>query len=276
MLYFKKGFYLAILLLFSEFLFANEPNMIISESFSGVKTIYMDLSFENIFIENIYGNEILVELYSNNKNKLPAVSAQDNSLILKSVNKKLYPSDYCTVKIYIPTEAFFDEVNIKSGNGSITFESINADEIILNSVNGKICGKELTGISNIQISSIAGEIDINSAETETISVETVSGSIYLASLKTDYFDSKSESGSIEIILKNPPKASSFIKNISGNIELAIQKKSGFDFIASSTSGTLHDEINNLRLSPRNEYRNSFFDGGAEIQVRTTSGNIILK
>lgn len=254
----KRIFLLFSLLFLSLPLLAIEPNLIHSESFSEIENLDLQHSFENITFENIYGEEILVEFYSNNKKKVPFILREGKTLKLKSSeNIHLYPSDYCNIKFYIPYKAIFQEIKIKTVSGKIKAELLNSS-------------------SDINIFSISGQIDIENIKSESISTYSDSGSIYISSLTCDFFDSKTNNGFIEISLETSLKAASSIKTDSGNIVIQMKEKSGFDFIVSSTSGIFRDEINNLRLSPRNEYRNSYFGGGPEINIRTTSGGIILK
>lgn len=273
----KRAISLVIISIFTIFLFAIEPNLIVSQTFSDIHNLDFDLSFENLTIENIYGDEILVELYSNNKKKLPQLEEENGSLYLKSTENKLYPSDYCNIKIYVPYENIFETINIVNLKGQIIFQILNTEELTIKSLNGKIQGKEISATSLISLSNFEGQIDINTAKTETLSAKTTSGSIYISSLKADYFDSTTDSGITEISLASQPKASSRIYSKTGEVHLTFQNKTlGFDLIASSTSGIFRDEINNLRLTPRNEFKNSYFGGGPEIQIRTISGNIFVK
>ena len=273
----KRAISLVIISISTIFLFAIEPNLIVSQTFSDIHNLDFDLSFENLTIENIYGDEILVELYSNNRKKLPKLEEENGALYLKSNKNKLYPSDYCNIKIYIPYEIIFETINIENQKGQIIFQILNSEELTIKSLNGKIQGQEISATSFISLSNFEGQIDINTAKTETLSVKTTTGSIYISSLTADYFDSTTDSGITEISLASQPKASSRIYSKTGEVLLSFQNKSlGFDLIASSTSGIFRDEINNLRLTPRNEYKNSYFGGGPEIQIRTTSSNITLK
>lgn len=273
----KKTFSLILVFNIFLFLFAVEPNLILSKSFSNITDFNFDLGHENLTIENIYGDEILVELYSNNNKKLPKVYENEGILILKTKQTKLYPSDYCNIKIYIPYEFVFENVNIQTNSGNIILQDLSSEELSIKSISGKIKSQELKISSYINLYSISGQIDINTVTTETISVQSASGFIYISSIIADYFDTTTDSGIIEISLASQPKASSRIHSKTGEVHLSFQNKSfGFDLIASSTNGIFRDEINNLRLTPRNEYRNSYFGGGPEIQIRTTSGNIFVK
>lgn len=272
----KKAISLVIISLLSFFLFAIEPNLIISRTFSKINNFDFNLSFENLTIENIYGDEILVELYSNNKKKLPFLNNANGTLKINSTPTQLYPSDYCNIKIYIPHEAVYETIYISTEKGQISIQSLKADEITIKSNTGKITADSLNADFSVQVSSTSAQIDINSTKNESLSIKNGSGSIYISSLTSDYFDVTTESGFIELKTENPPKATSKIISKTGDIDFSIIDKSGFDFIASSTSGFLRDEIAGLRLNPRNEYRNSYFDGGAEIHVRTSTGNITIK
>lgn len=264
-------------LLFPVFLFAVEQNLIVSNAFSAVTNIDFYLSYEDITLENIYGDEILLEIYSNDNHKIPQINQQEETISLTSAKiSKLYSSDYCHIKVYIPYELQLSNLRISTLSGKIDFQKISAEEISLKTKEGKIQGQNLLAISNISIQSEKGNIDINAVTSETVSGTSTNGSIYFSLLKADYFDFLSTKGLIEINLQTPPKASSYVKTKTGDIEISIQEKSGFDLIVFSTNGIFKDEINNSRFSPRNIYQNSYFGGGAELHISSFSGNVLLK
>jgi len=272
----KKGFSLYISLFLSFFLFGLEPNLISSQAFKNIQNLQLNLYSENISISNFYGDEVLVELYSNNKKILPELQNDDATIFIKSDINNSSPADYCNVKIYIPEDKTFETVSVICESGNIFIEQINSEEMILKTKSGTIKAQEISTPSEIIVSSTSGTIDISKIETETMSASSITGSIYISSCTAEYFDAATDSGFIDITLQRPQKACSYLKSVSGDIQISIGEKAGFDLIVFSNSGTFRDEINNLRLASRKEYRNSYFDGGAELQVSTTSGNITLK
>ena len=78
----KKIFAIVITLFLASALFADAKNIVYNESFAfeGLDSIDITLSYENLKISQIYGDEIVIEIGSNNIKKIPEVSLVQDEL----------------------------------------------------------------------------------------------------------------------------------------------------------------------------------------------------
>ena len=88
----KKAFLIITILLVSiVFTFADTKNIVYSKSFdlTSIENIDVSLTYENLQISRIYGEEIVVEIGSNNIKKIPDVFIEDGLLKIKSKEQKV-------------------------------------------------------------------------------------------------------------------------------------------------------------------------------------------
>ncbi len=296
-------------------IFAGEKNLLRKESFDKgtFKNLNFDLSFEEITFEKTYSDELTVEIYSNNRKKVPTYEIADNTLNLKSTTLRTYAGDLCKIHIYVPEDFTFENITIstksgdidadslhtnllslKTNSGSIEVDDVFADEeLALNSLSGEISVEDVI-TKNTKIESSSGEIEIEKLGSEDLAVNSISGKIFLNNYKgeyiflksnsgrieatsviCDYFTIESTSGSISFELKSAIKAASSITSTSGRVNLFVPEECGFDLIASSNSGRFDDEILDADFTPRQDFTNSYYGGGPEITIKTVSGGINL-
>ena len=217
----KKIFFLS-LIIFSIFpLFADAKNIVYTENFDfdRIENLEISLTYENLQISRIYGDEIVVEIGSNNRNKIPKVSVQDDALQIKNDNQKARLGDKCTVYVYLPQDFHAQGITIQNVSGNITAD-------ILQAQNGVVVGN------------VSGRTDINACQTELFTVMSVSGNSTLQKVSAEYFEFSATSGNIFVELEQAPQATSMISNISGKTQLYYPKDSDFQIITFSISGSI--------------------------------------
>ena len=279
-----------------------------------IKNLEFHLKSESLKITPIYGEGITLEIYCNNSKKIPLVVQDDDKLTFTSkINKLSNRTDLCVIELFVPTDYKFDEIKFNATSGDFDFSKLNVDSITCSITSGDIVGKNLNAdnsikfnltsgdleietincenltayatsgdieLKNISATTLraectSGDIELNSFEGESIVLRSTSGSLKTKNTTADYFDTTTTSGSIKIELKKAPKASSIISSNSGSVELIVPHDQGFNIQCSSVSGSFEDEINDFKMSIRNSFRNSYYGGGAEINIKTTSGSIEL-
>lgn len=308
----KKNLVFIICLLSFSCLFAK--NTTFKESFEkNISILEIDLVSEDINIITTTGKDFSVEIDCNYKKYQPDVFYDDNKLIIKAKPKFIALSYRCNVELCIPQSIKFDEVFVHTVSGDIKIDSFDCEDasvsstsgtIQVNSISsdynnsikstsGSIKAKKLTGdavsvhttsgdIETAKIESyesilesVSGDVNIKSIDAETFDIKTVSGSVKLYDVFASNFNINTSSGSVSLEFADLPIATSKIKTNSGSVDLSLTKIKGFDLIYQTNSGTLKDRINTNNFSPRGEYRNSYFGGGPEIQIKTTSGSLEL-
>lgn len=308
----KKLLSTTLTLLFSVMLFANENNITYKQSCSkNIKNVDINLSYEKLEIIETSGNEFTIQIECNNKRKQPRVEWDDDTIHIKSVSHFSSIADRCKVELSIPKDYMFNNFNVSSSSGTVNIENLKSDDFEITSTSGEININNIYAQDDGKIKSTSGSINIDNISADTVEINSTSGSInienceaveakfestsgtiklnnfdgeYIESDTTsgsqkysncfcDYFNLESTSGSITLELTEAPLASSSIESTSGSIKLYIPKEKSFDLVYETNSGSLNDNFNDNKFSPRHEYRNSYFGGGPEIKVETSSGSL---
>ena len=217
----KKHIALLFIFLLSLPLFADPKNIVYNEAFdfSAIENLDISLSYENLQISRIYGEEIVIEIGSNNIKKIPQVTVQDETLRIISTEQKTSRGNKCNVYVYLPQDFDSSEIKLHNVSGSITADILQAQNAVL-------------------ISNVNGRTDIATCQTELYKATSVSGNITLQKIAVDFFDFSSTSGTIFAELEQTPLATSGITNISGKSQLYIPKDSNLTYKTFSISGKI--------------------------------------
>lgn len=215
---------------------AQSKNIVYSNSFEieELTAIEINLNFEEIFISQIYGNEITIEVGSNNLNKIPQIKTEDGGLKIESAFNQgsSQKGQTCCVYIYIP-------------------QDFNPEYIKLLNQTGNIQAQILKAACFVSVQSTSGRIDIQACNTEFFVANNFAGESRLQKVSCDYFEFYSESGILFVELEKAPQAQSFIKNPAGKTQLYYPKNLDFFVDVQTQSETFTKQIG---------------QGGAEIKI----------
>ena len=220
----------SISLILSLPLFADSKNIVYNQSFDykNIETLRINLTAENLKISRIYGDEIVVEIGSNNLKQIPAVTLDQNdddssTFAIISTVKKASPGFNATVYLYLPQDFLPVEISISNVSGNIQSDLLTSQNIIF-------------------IKNVSGRTDVAGINTDYFSAGAVSGNITIQKLSAGYFDINNISGNVFAELEKAFEARSKITTVSGRIQVYYKKnESPFtddspDFIISSVSG----------------------------------------
>ena len=278
---------------------------------SSIKNLDFGLAWENLEIQETYGNTIDVEIYSNNRKASPRVKTSGSTLYIDSASSFTLGTR-CTVIVYIPQHKNFNEIELKASSGEITVKTLlsaqkifittssgeiyseqglyaniiklrassgdieahnlDANDFSAETSSGEILIKQYTGSTGI-LTATSGEIEVNGFAAEYTSFKTTSGEIDVKQLDCDYFDAKSTSGEISLELINAPLAKSSVTATSGSINIVLPKDSSFEVASHSNSGTLKNKFTSNKFVPRDTYHEKINGGGPLLELSTTSGSI---
>ena len=225
----KKALIFLTILFFTSPVFSDAKNIVYNESFDyhNIDSLKINLTCENLKLTRIYGEEIVVEIGSNNIKKLPVVAldqADDSAtLTITSTVKKASVGFNATVYVYLPQDFLPDEISISNASGNIQTEA-------------------LVSLNKIDIKNVSGRTDVAGINTDFLSASAVSGNITLQKVSAGYFDLNNVSGNVFAELEKAFEARSKITTISGRIQVYYKKnESPFtddspDFILSTVSG----------------------------------------
>ena len=193
--------------------FADSKNIVYSQAFAiaDITDLKLSLDYEELRINQIYGDEISIEIGCNNLNKIPVVQLDEGVLSVQTpaVHKgkkaaKANAGTVCTVYIYLPQDFMPDTINISMNSANLMAEVLRSS-------------------TAITVSSTSGRIDLMESLTESLTVKNVTGNTTLQKIKVDYFDLSSTSGLIFAELAQAPLASCRIKNQTGKVQLYYPK-----------------------------------------------------
>ena len=186
--------------------FADSKNLVYNESFDfkDIDSLKISLSYEHLKISQIYGDEIVIEIGSNNRKKIPQVElVQEDfctTLEIKTIVKKVTFGTNCTVYLYLPQDFLPDLIDISMVSGNLLAD-------ILRSQN------------ELKLANVSGRTDIASSITDFLNASSVSGNITLQKVSAGYFSIENVSGNVFVELEDQILAKSNISTISGKIQV---------------------------------------------------------
>ena len=208
----KKLFVVLSIIFFAAPFFADSKNLVYNKSFDykNINTLSISLTCENLKINRIYGDEIVIEIGSNNLKKIPEVVLEQpeqeeaSTLKITSVNKRSPLGFNCTVYVYLPQDFYAAQISISNVSGNIQAD-------ILNTQNA------------IYVSNMSGRTDIAASASDYLSASSVSGNLTLQKISAEYFDIQNVSGNTFLELENSIEARSRVTSVSGKIQVYYKK-----------------------------------------------------
>jgi hypothetical protein len=176
------------------------------------------------------------------------------------------------------------DVSVVGARNGANAETVSGDVKVIDVENGVYCK---TASGNVNAKNITGNADLNcvsgdvTAENMRGSVEadTVSGSVKLVGISdAEVIKGKTMSGNTIFHGDISSTGRYALEAHSGNVEMTIPAGSAFDLTASTFSGTIKTEFEVMmsgKLSKK-KISGSVNGGGADMKLKTFSGNIILK
>lgn len=234
-------------------------NLVFKEDYQAslINNLKFNLTFENLVTEEIYGDEITIEINCNNSKKTPTVNINKDTLEIKSTKQKYTKGDLCTVFVYFPKNFSTTSISISSDKGNLSL-------------------KNLMSSNDIKIQTSSGNIYLSNAGTSFLNLKSDSGNITVVSQILDYFDIQSNSGTISLDLFDQPYAKSHLQSVSGKITVALPLFSDFNVAVTSKTGVFWDIIKGTHVNPTRTLHKKYNDGGVSIVIETTSSDIFLK
>lgn len=241
----KKLFSIFIIAFYTSTLFSQETNLVSRQNYDKklINSIKSELTFEDINIKRIQGDEISIEIYCNNLNKVPTVQNKDSELFIQSLKKKNSPGDYCMVILYLPVD-------------------FNPETFSIKTISGFISLKDFSSENDIELFSQTGNIDIIKTKSTFLSVNSISGNIIAKNISCDYFSFSTISGNISFVLFSDLFAKSKISSVSGNINFNSLSNSSYNFDIKQVKPNVNNKIPKLNNSE-----------GIIIEIQNTSGYI---
>lgn len=182
-------------------------------------------------------------------------------------------------------ETVSGDVDLSRITGLLRAKSVSGDVKVVNaskgidcrSVSGDLDIRDITG--DAKLKSVSGDINLMTLRDGNVGAETVSGDIDLNGIQdARYVEAGSVSGEITYTGSVHPRGRYYLKSHSGEITMAIPSNSAFDLEAKTFSGSIDSdfEITMSGKISKREIRGVVNDGGARLELKTFSGDIVLK
>ena len=242
-----------------------------------IKNIDTDLTWENIDIQECDEiDNILVEIYCNNKKWAPQIKSSGSTVIVKSKKKSYsaFEPKKCTVIFKIPASAEFDLISLSTTSGDIFAQALICDSLHASSTSGSIFVKTFDG-QTCSFNSTSGSQKLTNAKVNKTVNKATSGSITVEGQVLQAFDIGTTSGTIGMELDDAPLSKSRVSSTSGTIFLGLPGNANFSLSVSTTSGSFTNAITREKHGSHVDYSGDINNGGAQITLSSTSGNISI-
>lgn len=132
---------------------------------SGIHSLDIRINAADFIIE--HGDRFCVE------SNLKDLSVSEIGGVLTVIDKTKPTADYshATVKLYLPDDMVFEDIDIATGAGTLTSDSLAANSLELDLGAGKAQFQHLTAYFNADIESGAGEVSISGGSLNNLSLE---------------------------------------------------------------------------------------------------------
>lgn len=141
-----------------------------------------------------------------------------------------------SIKIYLPSGAYLENVNIESSSGRIKVTELNADAIYIDLVSGQTTMRSIEA-NTITAESTSGDIDISDAKADRFDFVLTSGHLTMSGIESDGFAAKLTSGGAG--LEGDFRGSNIIEVTSGNVNMDITgRKNDYSRFISVVSGSV--------------------------------------
>lgn len=230
---------------------------------SSINNFDFNLSWEDVQLEPTNSNDIVVEIYCNNKKFAPKVKTSSDTLVIESVavHSSIFSSTkkLCTVIVKVPDEKEFENFKIHTSSGDIKNSLVfSADEIIIEASSGDIkVENQISSTKEAVIKTSSGNSYVESIQTKKLTAEASSGNVSIdkavaktGNIKTSSGDIRLNDGAIQsltmtassgdITCNNVSAGDSVIQTTSGNIKLKGLDTTDLKSSASSGNITAQD------------------------------------
>jgi putative adhesin len=217
---------------------------------------------------------------------------------------------YVDLEVHLPARVadgtFRNQVGRLDANGvegKITFDVDSADlrlerlrgDVALHGTSGDIKASDITGTwdstftsgdctmrgfrgESLAFHTTSGDVEARDVQATRLRIRSTSGDYSIRDADVEDVEASATSGNVELDQRSTRLARLRLEATSGDVLLLLPREASFEAVASATSGDVnvrYDDVTFLRHD-REPARYRHGSGGAQIEVRTTSGNLTIK
>ena len=181
------------------------------------------------------------------------------------------------VEGYIDLGRLYGTLDARTAGGDLTMLTFKGEQAKIHTSSGTV---EVIDIAagELHLQTTSGMIQGRAIKAETMSVEADSGTIELAEVEVRRFNINTGSGNVDLgaLLNRTLEAS--IQSVSGDVTLRLGSLAPFDLEAHTESGTV--KAQHISFEVEQDVKTAAIvrrgTGGANLEVTTTSGAVVLK
>ena len=228
------------------------PNLLEKKevSASSIKNLDINLSWENLEVQETYSTTIDIEIYCNNNKMAPRVKASGSTLYIDSAGRSnnfnlFSPGNRCTVILYIPQNKQFNDIDLTASSGDIDVKTLlSSQKIYIAASSGEITSEKGLYADEIKLRASSGDIQAENLDANDFTAETSSGDITIKGYTGSTGSLSASSGDLEV----DGFAAEYTSFKTSSGEITVKKLDCDYFDAKSTSGAIYLELSNPILA----------------------------
>jgi len=181
------------------------------------------------------------------------------------------------VEGHVDLGRLYGTLKARTGGGDLSILTFKGDRATIQSASGTL---EVVDVAagELHLKTTSGTIQGHSIKTDAMNVEADSGGVELAQVDTRRFSVNTGSGDVDLdaLLQRTREAS--IRSVSGDVTLRVGRLAPFDLAARTGSGSVKAQDGSFAVeqSQKAEATVRRGTGGAEVEVTSESGSVVLK
>lgn len=250
---------------------------------SKVKRLVLSLSFEDLFIEGISGDEILIEYEGKKAEKSFHCEQRGNTIYAESIrnigqfkvnffNFGLIFSKSATVRVLVPN--YLEEIEIHTASGEVFIKGIDCKKLSYGGASGDVDVKKCS-INKFEVKSISGDIQIENCASKSMKAKSMSGEIDI--LESQVENCLMESMSGDVTMKETVFQTVYGSSKSGDILVKlVNNLTGITVEASTIGGDTKVQYEGNRTNADlGTFKIVYGDGSCTIKASTISGDVTI-
>lgn len=250
---------------------------------SKVKRLVLSLSFEDLYLEGIGGDEIFIEYEGKKAEKSFQCEQRGDTIYAEAIrnigqfkvnffNFGLNFGKSATVKVFVPT--YLEEIEIHTASGEAYIKQIECKKLSYGGASGDVDVKECS-IKKFEAKSISGDIRIEECSSNSMKAKSMSGEIDILESKVENCLMESMSG--DVTMKESTFQTVYGSSKSGDILVTLEEDvTGITVEASTISGDTKIKYKGSRTSAElGTFKMAYGDGSCMVKASTISGDVTI-
>ena len=188
------------------------------------------------------------------------------------------PSKFIRANLVVELpERLYDHISIKTLNGKVEVDGIEAGDIYTNSTNGEVDMHPVKA-SMVEVKGVNGKVTVRDAQIIDTLVNTVNGEV-IVTADSNAVTVSLVNGNMRLTLTNDTLTKLNLSNVNGNIKTAFPKGVGLEGSVSTTFGKINQRLEQIDVLNGSQKALELRRTGEKVvnfEIRTTTGTVFLK